>query len=232
MALDFRYPFELDADPLAAGIRAAVEEQPEAARWQLWEAVTREPLDEMAWSWLAKVAESEEEESHCLRRLAELDSSRSGAGRGPEKKARLLGRARRSRPRAAGVCGLCLRPWVEPPRICPRCRCLLDLAEPEIFLGPPEQTNLRVLKAALRRLKNEAGQGQDRHRILALAHLNLGELGEALAYLEAVVEDDPEDREAKAAADVLRRSLDGIPAESGFETEIIERPTPEDLGLV
>ena len=153
----FPYPYTLADDPLEAGVRAAIAEQKEAARWQLWEAVTRQPRSEMAWMWLAKVAESESEEKHCLDELAALDPERAERAR-PEKRAKLLQQRPESRPRALGAREICERPWVDPPRICPRCRCLLELGNAETFLSPPEHTNRKVVREAVRRLELEEGR--------------------------------------------------------------------------
>lgn len=240
----------VDDDPLAAGIRSAVSEQAAAARWQLWEAVTRQPRSDTAWLWLAKVAESREEQQLCLDRAASL-------GRGPKRDLRLMperaavrsrgsgvetGRARALgrpgarlgnrayRPPAAGACPVCERPWVVEPETCPRCRCRLDLGRVERFLEPSELTNRRVVREAIRGLAGRRKLGLDEHRALALAHLNLGELLDALAHLEVVSAESAE-TQARRAYETLRQHLDHIEVESGFETEVIERPTREELGL-
>ncbi|MEM8996557.1 MAG: tetratricopeptide repeat protein [Acidobacteriota bacterium] len=74
-------------------------------------------------------------------------------------------------------------------------------------------------------------RGPDPLGVLALARLNLGDLSEALSVLRELCRLDPRDEAVRLQLLAVSGQLEGIHVESGFETEAVERPTREELGI-
>ncbi|MEO1086547.1 MAG: tetratricopeptide repeat protein, partial [Acidobacteriota bacterium] len=68
-------------------------------------------------------------------------------------------------------------------------------------------------------------------RVLAMAHLNLGDLSEALPVLRELARLAPRDEAVRIQLLAVSSQLEEIHIESGFETEAVERPTREELGI-
>ena len=215
---------------LKQGIGAAIEEDWETARRFLWQAVTENPRNEVAWMWLAKVSENLDEHQFSLaqalalnpenrRARSELETSRAD----PEAA---------GRPAARGWCLICGLGFAQESTSCARCRCVTELDDPKVFLQPLE-VERGLVRKILKRLDGASAMDQEeRLRVLALARLNLGELCEALSPLEALERLVPGDATVKAMIATIREQLSGIQIESGFETEVVDRPAEEDLDAV
>ena len=214
-------------NPLKEGISAAIEEDWERARRCLWQAVTDNPRNEVAWMWLAKVSENLDEHQFSLakalalnpenrRARAELETSHAA----PEQQ---------KRPSARGWCLVCGLGFAQPTEVCARCRCITRLDQPEVFLQPLQVERGLVRKIAKRLQGASAMDQAERLRVLALARLNLGEICEALGPLEALQKLEPDDTDLDRMVAVVREQLAGIEIESGFETDVVDRPHPADL---
>lgn len=212
---------------LKMGIAAAIEEDWEAARRHLWQAVTESPRNEVAWMWLSKVSENLDEHQFSLaqalalnpenrRARSELETSRADPGAA-------------GRPMARGWCLICGLGFAQESEICARCRCITHFDDPGVFLQPLE-VERGLVRKILKRLDGASALNQEeRLRILALARLNLGELCQALSPLEALERIVPEDTAVKAVIATVRGELSGIEIESGFETEVVDRPSGDEL---
>lgn len=216
-------------DLLKLGLQAAIAEDYDTAREALWRVVADDPHHEVAWQWLAKVAENRGEESYCLARAVALD---------PKNERRRLSLllaqeegADDAKPQPRGQCHFCDLPWAQEPERCARCRGYQELADPQIFLEPLD-VDARLLRRCVDRLNQAPSLDAAGRRVLALGYLNLGELLEALSALRRLAEHDPRDEPVRALLLAVSAQLDAIRLESGFETQVVERPSLEELGIV
>lgn len=214
-------------NPLKEGIAAAIEEDWERARRFLWQAVTESPRNEVAWMWLSKVAENLDEHEFSLAQALALNPANRRARTGLET-SRADPKAS-GRPAARGWCMICGLGFAQPTEVCARCRCVLSFSDPAVFLSPLD-VERGLVRKILKRLDGASAMDQEeRLRVLSLARLNLGEICEALGPLEALAQLVPGDDEVRAMILVVKEQLSGIEIESGFETEVVDRPSSEEL---
>lgn len=215
-------------DPLKEGIAATIAEDWERARRFLWQAVSESPRREIAWLWLSKVSENLDEFQFCLAKAVSLN---------PEnRRARMSLEISRSDPRASarpparGRCLICGLAYAQPAECCSRCRCVTSFDCPEVFLQPLD-VDRELVRRALRRVELGAVKNHEKGlRIEALCRLNLGEPCEALGPLRILAVMRPGESLVRRVIEVISGTLDDIQIESGFETEAVDRPTPEELG--
>ncbi len=214
-------------DPLKEGIAAAIAEDWELARRHLWQAVNDSPQKELAWMWLSKVSENLDEHEFSLARALAINPDNRRARLSLE-----ISRAdpeAAARPPARGRCLICGLAYAQLSESCARCRCVILLEVPEVFLQPLD-VERRLVHRALRRVESGAVKNQEKRlRILALIYLNLGELCQALPPLHALAQLCPDDLPVRRTIEVISGQLADIQVESGFETEVVDRPTPEEL---
>ncbi|MEO1369782.1 MAG: tetratricopeptide repeat protein, partial [Acidobacteriota bacterium] len=165
--------------------------------------------------------------AYCLARAVALD---------PQNERRRLSllraqerRSGRAKPAPRGQCPFCDLPWAQEPERCARCRGRIDFRSPHAFLEP-QGADVRLLRRCVARL-SEKPAGAAGLRVLALAHLNLGDLSEALPVLRELARTDPRDEAVRLQLLAVSGQLQCIHVESGFETEPVERPTREELGI-
>lgn len=226
--------FAGNADPLKLGLKAAVAGDTAAARIHFWRVVAADPRHELAWQWLAKVAENRGEQEFCLARALALDP-----GNERRRLSLLLAQkenqegeraSRKAKPSAVGLCRFCELPWAEEPDRCARCRAVLRLADPHVFFEPLDVDTRLLGRFIDRQLK--AGRLDHRaQRSMALALLNMGDLFEAVARLRELAEFDPRDEQIRAMLLAVSGQLEAIQIDSGFETEAVDRPSLEELGI-
>jgi CheY-like chemotaxis protein len=194
---------------LLEGIAAARRGDRETARRRLRQAVERKPETATAWHWLAAVAASREEARRCLERCLDLqpenervrrDLARLVAAPGP---ARIPARPPAPAALPCPFCGDRLQP--RSPR-CPSCRALLSLASFGPRTADPDLDRARLRQA----LDHHAESVRQRpsaalHLILALGHLNLGDLDRAILHLERFVAARPEATGKREQLERLRR---------------------------
>ncbi|MEM9556814.1 MAG: hypothetical protein AAGC60_21315 [Acidobacteriota bacterium] len=217
-------------DPLGMlhrGIAAAIRRRRTAARRLLWRAAEAAPSRELAWLWLAKLAETESEHEYALARaiLANPTNERT-------RRTLTALRARRNHsPAAEFRCPLCDLPESREPRTCARCRAVVRLDDVDVFFEPLD-VDRKLLLGVVERLtrRGEARSVEDERR-LALALLNLGELADALEQLRHTHMRCLFDAPVRRALDGLSRRLDQIEVGSDFETDVIDRPSRGALGL-
>ena len=214
-------------DPLKEGIAAAIAEDWEDARRHLWRAVNDSPQKEIAWMWLSKVSENLDEHQFSLARALAINPDNRRARLSLE-----ISRAdpeAAARPRARGRCLICGLAYAQPSESCARCRCVTHLDIPEIFLQPLG-VDRPLVRRALRRVETGVVKNEEKRLlILALAHLNLGEPCQAQAPLRALARLRPNDLAIRRAIEVISGQLADIQVDSPFETEAVDRPTPEEL---
>ncbi|MEM8934604.1 MAG: hypothetical protein AAGE94_25645 [Acidobacteriota bacterium] len=216
-------------DALKEGIAAAIRDDASEARVHLWRAVNAAPREVLAWQWLAKVAENREELELARGRV---DVLRGEIGESRRKPIGTLRSDHRERPPARGQCPLCDLPWADPPQRCPRCRALLDIADPTAFFAPLD-VEVGLLRDAIERWsRRHEITDLMRHRALLLARLNLCELPEALAHGRVVADLAPSDEGIARLCRALSELLSAMPAETGFETDVIDRPTADELDAI
>ncbi|MEM1206079.1 MAG: hypothetical protein AAGN66_22810 [Acidobacteriota bacterium] len=219
----------LGSGSLPGGIAAAIAGDRLRARRLLWRAAVTEPHNELAWLWLAKVSENTAEYEHALARAVVANPQ--------NRKARMSLEISQAdwrdpaRPWPNGRCPFCHVSFAEEPRECVRCGAILSLEDPEVFLEPLEVDRTWVRGFVDRATGEDGPSGPEHHRTLGLAYLNLGDLTEALAQLRCVADWMPEDLVVHRAVVTLATSLDRGSGASCFETDTIDRPSHEELGL-
>jgi twitching motility two-component system response regulator PilG len=178
---------------LQSAIAAAKAGDRPAARSLLGEVTRGEPDNEVAWLWLASVAETPDEAVGHLQRVLAINPANERAREGL---AHFLGRGgQASTPApAAWRCPLCQAPAREPQDRCPSCRAVLTLADLGAFVreGGADQG---AVAAAVARLTARLGEGADAdtHRWLGLAYLNLRGFDEGLRHLQAALRLAPDE---------------------------------------
>ena len=197
---------------LQAGVAAAKSQQKGPARVWLRAVVAAEPGNELAWMWLASVAEAPAEAASCLEKALALNPANERACAGLEN-IRAACRPRPTPPTAkppappppVWCCPLCRVESEQEPQRCRVCRALLRLDDPDAFTHLEGVDDDRVL-AALRLLKAKPGQPDfDGRRLLGITYLNLKQFDAAEAEFRGALEFRPGDREVRAVLEALAR---------------------------
>ena len=230
----FDLPLEA-SDPLKLGLTAAVAGDFAAARVHFWRVVAADSRHELAWQWLAKVAENQGEQEFCLARALALDPQNE------RRRLSLLVAQQENRdgsgahqavvkPPATGQCRFCDLPWAEEPVRCARCRAVQRLGDPQIFFHPLD-IDTRLVSRFIDRQLAQARLDHRGKRSLVLALLNMGDLFEAVPRLRELAEMDPRDERVRVMLLAVTGQLEAIKIDSGFETEAVDRPSLEELGI-
>jgi twitching motility two-component system response regulator PilG len=196
---------------LQAAIAAARAGDRAAARALLGEVTRGEPDNEVAWLWLASVAETPEEAVGHLQRVLAMNPANERARQGL---AHFLGRGGPDPTPAppAWHCPLCQASAPQRHDRCPACRAILTLADPDAFLD--HDADEKALAGAVARLSARLGRGDDpaTHRGLALAQLHLGNFEEALRHFREALrlEPDPTLKDQVSALPRRRKALRGL----------------------
>lgn len=201
-----RVPASRHDQLLRQGIAAAKEGDRTRARSLLHAAADLAPQDQLAWLWLASVADRREETIAHLERAISLN---------PDDERVLSWLAHvRSEVRAAGTppreprrrwrCPLCQGEALVEVQRCPRCRAVVSLADLDALLGNADVDQARV-EAAIKRLEALSGEkvNADVHFRLGLAYLNLKRLHEGVTRLRVACQLRPEDAALRAKVEEL-----------------------------
>jgi len=181
----------LPAIRLQAGIVAAKLGDRYRARSLLTDLVADEPNNEVAWLWLAHVADSPESAVACLERVLEIAPNHQNARAGLCHFRALLPEAHE--------CPLCLHRQSEKIERCPGCGAWFSYGQLDAVLDNPE-LNFPLVRQAISRLRNRIRHGdEDLSLRLALgwALLNGGDIPSAIEWFESAVEHSPDDRPLK-----------------------------------
>jgi twitching motility two-component system response regulator PilG len=191
-----------------AGVNAARAGEKARAQTLLRAAVANDPEHELAWIWLASVAQSPAEAVHCLERVLTLNPNNERARAGLERyrttMPELLGAPAvapsaltQPDPEPPFECPFCGRAAAEEREECDGCGALLTLAAPECYLER-EGVDSEKLQAAIERLQGGNPETHfDASFQLGLAWLNLGELATALPWFETALRRRPDERELR-----------------------------------
>ena len=198
-----------------AGVAAARAGDRAQARALLRAAVANDPGHELAWLWLASVAEMPTEAIQCLERVLTLNPNNERARAGLERyrlaMPELVAAAPPVAPSAltrptdetAVVCPFCGETAQEERDECNRCGALLALADPECYLER-EGVDADKLQAAIERLQTGKPEADFEASFqLGLAWLNLGEFDTALPWFQAALRRRPDEPELKLWLDAV-----------------------------
>lgn len=201
-----------------AGMAAAKTQQKTEARTLLRGVVGAEPGNELAWMWLAQVAESPAAAASCLEKALNINPANERARAGLEhcRARRVPGSAAPAAPVApskaaappvppAWRCPLCQAPAECEPAQCPRCRALLWLDDLEAFFQLEGVDTDRVFDA-LRELKAKPSAPDfAARRLFGICFLNLKQFDAAAAEFQEALRFRPGDRELRSQVDLLLR---------------------------
>lgn len=193
------------------GIAAAKAGDKAQARLLLHQAVELDPANEIAWLWLASVAETGEQAVHFLKKVLEINPANERAQAGLE---RYRGQhvpppAEHTPPRPhepetpaaeqeidadiavevdnLGECPFCQVKKTTPER-CPRCGAILSLDHPEDFFRPLEVDRQKISESIERLEQTDWTQDLSRSWQLGLAYLNLKHFDVALERFQTAVQ--------------------------------------------
>jgi twitching motility two-component system response regulator PilG len=224
----------IQAARVQAGAAAAKAKDHTLARTLLHAAVEQDPGHELAWLWLASVAESSREAVACLEKVLQINPGNERARVSLDRYRGQLAAVEATtapaadppappptpRPSApapaeaevpaeatapAWTCPLCEAEAAEEGDRCAECGALLTLDDPEAFFGPGD-VDTGELSRAVERLERANRKG-DFHTSfhLGLAHLNLKQLDQALPLFQAALRLRPTERGLRARIEALAR---------------------------
>ncbi|HEY7547596.1 MAG TPA: response regulator [Blastocatellia bacterium] len=194
---------------LYEGINLAKAGDKAAAREALLEATELDSNNEIAWLWLASVADSTESAIICLERAIEINPEN-------ERSRRWLNKLRRQteKPTPSWTCPLCNMASPEKMDKCKACGAVLSLSDPNAFAANRD-ADIGAILGAIERYRSLAEEGDfSAHYNLALAHLNLNKMTGALDYLQKAASLRPEDEELKAQVENILRQQSETQAKS------------------
>ena len=184
---------------LRNGIAAAKTGDRVQARQVLKRVTELDPNNELAWLWLASVAESLLDARQYLRRVVEINPGNAQAIKGLEiVEAKLAQEAMRRQ------CPFC-QAVIGQNDSCPRCHAILSLQHIDRLLShsPVNETALRgavtIFQAGVRANDNDFNA----HYNLGLAFLNLNKLDQGLYHLQKAQQIHPDDLDFKRQVDLL-----------------------------
>jgi twitching motility two-component system response regulator PilG len=200
-----------------AGVAAARSGDRPQARTLLRAAVANDPAHELAWLWLASVAETPTEAIQCLERVLTLNPANERARAGLERLRTPIPEVVADPPVAPSTlatseappapadgpdqtsgfaCPFCGQSGDERDE-CEVCGALLTLTEPATYLKR-EGVDSEKLQTAIERLQSgEPERDFDSSYQLGLAWLNLGEIDTALPWFKAALQLRPEEQALK-----------------------------------
>jgi twitching motility two-component system response regulator PilG len=212
-------PTALAALPLAvyrAGVAAARANDKRTAAELLAEATSLDSTNAAAWLWRAGVTDDPAKAITFLERVLNYDPTNTQAEAGIAKlRAKLV---------SARSCPLC--EYIPPAddtasNICPECRAVITLSQPEVFDRPVSGINQRRVESAGRRLKSvwATAPTPDTAYALGLAYLNLGFMENGVRAIQTAVQkagtnSPPVWREAAARFLDSRRTNTSSPGET------------------
>jgi len=148
----------------------------------------QDPQNELAWHWLAGIAESSEEAVTYLRRVLQINPNNERAQKALDYHQNQLQAASTS-----WHCPLCRTPAETAVPACPACGSLLTLDDADAFAHHPTPEP-RVLSSAIQRYKETLAKpginrrvGFDANYNLGLAHLNLKQFDLAVAHFQTAL---------------------------------------------
>lgn len=202
------------SDLLRRGIDAAKRGDKTGARELLAEAAELQPDDELAWLWLASVADDRDTTVSYLEKALE-------AKPGDERTLSWLTRFRAedARPRKHWQCRLCEGESVVAVDRCPHCRGVTVLDDLDAILSN-EGVDADTLRATITRLESLNGDqvGFEVHYRLGLAYLNLKRVYEGLTRLRVASQLRPYDEILKARVqDLVRHQEENAAAVARME---------------
>ena len=188
-------------DLLRRGIAAAKAGNKQAARALLLEASKLDPRSELAWVWLAWVAENPQDAVLYLEKVLEINPANKQAVQWLSKI--------RERPVTENIswhCPLCGVGSKTKVVKCAQCRAVLDLTDLDSVLNNPD-VDKNLVQEAIERLEKAAQTKPDHQTFLhlSLALLNLNQLPEGIAYLRGASKSCPDDHILHARVQVLER---------------------------
>jgi tetratricopeptide (TPR) repeat protein len=201
LSVDPQHPAARAALPairLQAGIAAAKLGDRYRARSLLTDFVADEPSNEVAWLWLAHVADSPESAIASLERVLEINPEHGNARKGLQHFRSLLPEAHE--------CPLCLHRQPEKIDRCGSCGAWFCFSQLDAVFENPE-LNFPLIRQAIGRLRNRMRRGdQDPSLRLALAWalLNGGDIPSAIEWFEQAASAAPNDRPLKLFLHQLR----------------------------
>lgn len=155
--------------------------------------------NELAWLWLASVADSLTEAQHCLKRVIEINPGNFQARKGLE-----LVESKLAQESARRQCPFC-QTRLEKENQCPKCHAILSLSNIDQLLSNTltSETNL---SAAISNYQSAARQDDNNfsaHYNLGLAFLNLQKLDQGLYHLQKAQQIHSQDHDLKRQVDLL-----------------------------
>lgn len=204
---------ELARERLAAGIAAAKGGSKGQAQAALEEALELDPQLEDGWLWLATLLKERAEQRRCLERVLAINPAHQHARA-------LLQRAEfREEPEVPQArCLLCGAGREPRAGRCPRCRAVLSFDDLGALVDNPE-VDAELVEGAIRTRQGLVrwGGGVELHQALALAHLNLGQVGEGLHHLKALSLLRPSDELLRSRIAILARPAAGAEDAQGMD---------------
>ncbi|MFO0867288.1 MAG: tetratricopeptide repeat protein, partial [Gemmataceae bacterium] len=188
----------LPAIRLQAGIAAAKLGDRYRARSLLTDFVADEPNNEVAWLWLAHVADSPESAVASLERVLEIHPNHVNARKGLQHFRSLLPEAHE--------CPLCLHRQPEKIDRCVSCGAWFCFGQLDAVVHNPE-LNFPLVRQAIGRLRNRVRRGDTDPKLrlaLAWAFLNGGDVESAIDWFEQAAAAAPNDRALKLFLHQLR----------------------------
>ncbi len=227
-------------DLLKKGIAAARQGDKITARSLLAAASEMDPESELAWLWLASVANSRDETASCLERALAINPD-------DERTRVWLERVRAGKPKARRHfrCPFCHGESLVEVEKCPSCRSVLTLKNLELLLHNTD-ADQEILRAALDRLEALTGAQvtHEAHLEIALGYLNLKRTYEGLTRLRVARQMTPENRELGAVIEQLEVRMESaaratahlsrpaIPASAPRRVVLVVDDSPTVLKLV
>lgn len=181
------------------------------------------PDKELGWLWLAGVSESPQEAVEHLKRVLEINPNNEHAKSGLKwAQERLAEVKEKGDPEKIldWNCPLCLTSFPERLTLCRSCGSVLTLTDLDTIMNNNGVKRPVVLEA-IERLQDDGKDKAsfEKHYILALAYLNLGQIAEGIYQLRQALRTRPED-------DFLKdRLAELIRIESTEHEEVSQRPT-------
>lgn len=200
---------------LQEGINAARNHRKEEACELLRELTQLDARHEVAWLWLATLANDVEEATRYTARVLQINPQNERAQAWMERLRPPV--APSVSPNTAGhlntqassgwSCPLCLHETIRAAAHCPHCQAVVSLTSLDEILNN-QAVNLPVIRDAVRRLENQAeaaGEHADYHTLfhLGMGYLNLNRLDEGAIFLRRASELKLKDTQLKAQVESL-----------------------------
>jgi twitching motility two-component system response regulator PilG len=200
----------LKAARLQAGIAAAKAGNKDEARGHLQAATQLDATSELAWLWLAEVAESPADALACWQRVLEVNPQNDRARQGLERC-----QAQLAATPPAWVCPLCLTGATRAWNRCPTCGAVSNLADLDALLAPPG-VDAEVIRQAVERYTNALSQQPDfdAQYHLGLAYLNGKQWDQAAACFKAALKLRPGDTALRARLQTFQGRRASLAAET------------------